>query len=136
MDGREAAPFAGIIDSQSVKTAESGSPQGFDAGKKVKSRKRHIATDTGGLPVATRVHAADTADIQDRDGAPGVPASIRHAFPCLRHVFADGADAGPRLEAERSGSVAGPRISSSARRAHKGSMFYRVDGLSNAPWLG
>jgi putative transposase len=49
LEGREASPTAGVIDSQSVKTTESGGVCGFDAGKKVKGRKRHILTDTLGL---------------------------------------------------------------------------------------
>jgi putative transposase len=92
--GREASPSAGVIDSQSVKTTESGGPTGYDAAKKIKGRKRHILTDTGGLLVAARVH---TADIQDRDGAPDVLTSIRSGFPWLRHVFADGGYAGDKL---------------------------------------
>lgn len=92
--GREASPSAGVIDSQSVKTTESGGPRGYDAGKKIKGRKRHILTDTEGNLVHAVIH---TADIQDRDGAPLVLADIIRRFPWLRHVFADGGYAGAKL---------------------------------------
>ena len=92
--GRDAGPTAGIIDSQAVKTTESGGPRGYDAGKKTKGRKRHILTDTDGNLLALVTH---TADIQDRDGAPGVIAQACESFPTLTHLFADGGYAGEKL---------------------------------------
>jgi putative transposase len=63
--GREASPTAAIVDTQSVKTPESGGPHGWDAAKRLKGRKRHVAVDTDGLLLGILVHAAD---IQDADG--------------------------------------------------------------------
>ncbi len=69
--------------------------RGYDAGKKVKGRKRHIITDTNGFLVHAIIHSAD---IQDRDGAPMLLQDIRYSFPWLRHVFADGGYGGAQLK--------------------------------------
>ncbi len=87
-DDRHKSPSAAIIDSQTVKTTEVGGPRGYDAGKKINGRKRHIVVDTLGLLLAVAVHSAA---VQDRDGAKPVSAGLKGRFPRLKLIRADGA---------------------------------------------
>ena len=95
LSGKKAHPSAAIIDSQSVKTDEQACARGYDAGKRVKGRKRHILVDTLGLLLKARVL---TADIQDRDGAKMLFLDIKEQMPRLQLIWADGGYRGKLIE--------------------------------------
>lgn len=90
-EGREAAPTAAVLDAQSTRISPQGGESGYDAGKKVKGRKRHLVVDTLGLLLAVSVTAAS---VQDRDGAHPVVASTMAKYPSVETLFVDSAYAG------------------------------------------
>jgi transposase len=98
--GRDAEPTAGIIDAQSIKSASSvpAASRGFDAGKKVNGRKRHIVVDTLGLLLAVTVTAASQAD---RDAGREVLARLHQRHWRITRVWADGGYTGQLVDLAR-----------------------------------
>lgn len=95
-EGRDPEPSAGLIDSQSVRGADTvgQDTRGYDAGKKINGRKRFIVTDTLGILLATMVCSAS---VQDRDGAKSILLDL-YLRTRVRFVFADAGFAGRLLE--------------------------------------
>jgi len=89
--GRAPEPTAAVLDAQSTRSTAQGGDTGFDAGKKVKGRKRHLVTDTLGLLLAVTITAAS---VQDRDAAPAVVAQACAKVPGLKKLYADAAYGG------------------------------------------
>ncbi len=93
--GRDKHPTAGCLDWQSVKTVGVSSCFGYDAGKKVKGRKRHILVDTLGLLLVVMVTVADT---QDREGAKLLLGKLSGSCKKLRRIWVDGGYRGELLD--------------------------------------
>jgi putative transposase len=94
-EGRDSEPTAAIMDSQSVKTTGKGDERGYDTGKQVKGRKRHLLVDTLGLIMLVFV---TSASLQDRDGGADICDAAQQRFPNLKKIWADSAYRGELVD--------------------------------------
>jgi transposase len=133
-EGRQPVPTAGLIDAQSLRAAETvGRPsRGYDAGKKINGRKRHIIVDTTGLLVAILVTGAHE---QDRDGGRLLLQALRMCFPSIRLIWADQGYSGTLVTWPPPASTS-PCRSSANSPTRPASSYCTADGPWNAPSPG
>lgn len=131
--GRGAKPTAAVIDSQSAPTAHAGGPRGYDAGKRIYGRKRHIVTDTNGLLLAVHVHPAN---VQDCHGAVPLLERLRNKFRnCVTSLPTESIAANNSPMRSLPAGL-GPSRLWSDRKVSKASSFCRAAGWSNVPSPG
>lgn len=126
---RSDAPTVCIVDSQSAKTSEEGEKErGYDAGKKVKGRKRHLAVDALGLLLVLHV---TSASVQDRDAALAMVQESKREFPSLKVVFMDGAYRGEIKSNIEKTTGMQVKITLRSDPQKKALSLYPCDGSSN-----
>jgi len=126
---RSDAPTVCIVDSQSAKTSEEGEKErGYDAGKKVKGRKRHLAVDALGLLLVLHVMSAS---VQDRDAALAMVQESKRESPSLKVVFMDGAYRGEVKSSIEETTGMQVKITLRSDPQKKALSLYPCDGSSN-----